>query len=166
MEAAAAALGDDWAREQLPYYSRMFDVMLLASRAWLLWAQGSRAAAVTAMQAAAAYAEAGFAPEIGHVWDPHEMLAEMHMQAGRPQQALEELNEAMRIYPNRFNSIAAAAAAAASLESSSLSSSSPTAASLYAQLLTLASSAAAVRAAAAHVEGEFHALALAFAFSN
>ena len=92
------------------------------------------------------------------------MVAEMHMQMGQPEQALAELNRAMGIYPNRFNSIAAAAAAAAAFESSSSpSSSSPTAAALYAQLLTLSSSAAAVRAAAAHVEGWFQTSSLGFA---
>ena len=132
------------------------------------------------MQRAADYAENGFGPEIGQVWHPYEMMGEMRMQMSQPALALAALSKAIKMYPNRFNSIAAAAAAAAALESSaspsssssalsaasasasSLASSSssaaaalsPSAASLYAQLLNLASSAPALRAATANVPGE------------
>ena len=155
--------------------------MLLASRAWLTWSQGKdphpgatccsililprffspagdRDAAAAAMQAAADYADGGFGPEVGQVWHPYEMIAEMRMQMGQPGLALEALNKVMKAYPNRFNSIAAAAAAAAALESSSSPATalSPTAASLYAQLLALVSSAPALRAATTGVPGKPH----------
>jgi hypothetical protein len=153
VESAHAGLGEAWSREQLPYYARTFDVMLCSTRAWLLWSQGKRADAVAAMQSAADYAEGGFGPEIGQVWHPFEMMAEMYMQLNQPAPALVVLNQFMKLYPNRFNSIAAAAAASVALQSSS-SSLSPAAASYYAQILALSSSAQELQSASSSVPGE------------
>jgi hypothetical protein len=80
------------------------------------------------------------------------------MQMGQADLALAALVNLMRLYPNRFNSIATAAAAAAALEPSSSASStpslSPTAATLYAQLLALAALAPSLRAASRGLPGE------------
>jgi hypothetical protein len=77
------------------------------------------------------------------------------MQMGLPELALAALNNVMKLYPNRFNSIANAAAAAAALESSaSPPSMSPTASSLYAQLLALADLAPSLRAASRGLPGK------------
>jgi hypothetical protein len=83
------------------------------------------------------------------------MIAEMRMQMGLPELALAALVNVMKLYPNRFNSIASAAAAAAALESSaSPASLSPTASSLYAQLLALAALAPSLRAASRGLPGK------------
>jgi hypothetical protein len=86
------------------------------------------------------------------------MVGEMRMQMVQPGLALASLLNVTRLYPNRFNSIAAAAAAAAALEASSYASStsslSPTAASLYAQLLALVALAPSLRAASSGLPGE------------
>ena len=85
----------------------------------------------------------------------YEMIGEMRMQMGLPEQALAALLNVMKLYPNRFNSIADAAAAAAAIQSSaSPPSLSPTASSLYAQLLALAALAPSLRAASTALPGK------------
>ena len=90
----------------------------------------------------------------------YEMIGEMRMQMGLPDLALTALLNVLKLYPNRFNSIADAAAAAAAVQSSaSPPSLSPTASSLYAQLLALAALAPSLRAASTGLPGKSFAFA-------
>ncbi len=78
--------------------------------AWIAFARGRTSEAIAALRSAAVEEERTGLDSLAI--PAREMLADMLLQANRPQEALEEYRNTLRLAPNRFNSIAGAAQAA------------------------------------------------------
>jgi tetratricopeptide (TPR) repeat protein len=99
--------------------------------AWIVFARGRIDEAITSMRAAAEEEERIGLDSLAI--PAREMLADMLLEAKRPQTALAEYQQALRIAPNRFNSVAGAAQAAEQAGDSRQAS------TYYAQLVNICS---------------------------
>jgi hypothetical protein len=96
------------------YWAEQVAIQQRAVTAWLALAEGRRGDALAAMRQAAdredATEKAAITP--GPIAPARELLAEMLLELGRPQDALVEFGKTMAKEPNRFRALAGAAAAA------------------------------------------------------
>jgi tetratricopeptide (TPR) repeat protein len=119
-ERALARLGEleqaaDRAGEEL--FTRQIQVLRLAVSAWLAHVQGKEDLALEQMQAAAELELS--TPK--HPVTPaptlpaEELLGDLHMESGRPEEALAAYRRSLELHPNRLNSLIGAARAATAL---------------------------------------------------
>jgi hypothetical protein len=101
-----------WTRHQLPYWRLSFNVMVESARAWEAFRTVSFDEGIRVMEQVRALQTASWAPEVSHAWDANEQMAEMLLLRGAEGDvayALQVLEEAMQVYPNRYHSTAGAA---------------------------------------------------------
>ncbi|HXH82612.1 MAG TPA: hypothetical protein VNN07_06745 [Candidatus Tectomicrobia bacterium] len=108
------ALRDQLATATQPYWAEQVEIQRRVVEAWATWAEGRRDAAVGALRAAADMEDATEKHPVtpGPIVPARELLGEILLEAGRPAEALRELEASMAIEPNRFRALAAAARAA------------------------------------------------------
>jgi tetratricopeptide (TPR) repeat protein len=115
------------------YWTTQVDIQRQSAEAWVLWAQGSKDAALKAMSAAAdleATTEKS-AVTPGPLAPARELYAEMLMAANQPAKALAEYETNLKKEPNRFKSVYGAGRAA------ELSGNAQKAKTYYAQLVKI-----------------------------
>jgi tetratricopeptide (TPR) repeat protein len=124
IEAANKTLLEDpsWNKYQLPYWRMSFQIMVMSAQAWKEFRVVSMDSGIEKMKEVVAFQMSTWAPEVGHLWDPHEQLAEMyiirsHSYGGGNKdklkkqdllRALASYEDALKIYPNRYHSLAGA----------------------------------------------------------
>jgi hypothetical protein len=106
-------IGDpDWKKYQLPYWRLSFDIMYQSAAAWKLYRIESFEAGIQAMLTVINFQMSTWAPEVGHMWDPHEQLAEMYLLRSSGtvdvENALAAYEAALAVYPNRYHALAGA----------------------------------------------------------
>ena len=109
------------------YIAEYMDTNGDEARAWLAFAEGKSDDVVSLLRKVADKQDAEGKGEVE--LPAREMLADMLLQIGRPQEALAEYEASMKVDPNRFNGLYGAARAAASANQPKK------AATYYAQLL-------------------------------
>ena len=115
------------------YWTTQVDIQRQSAEAWVLWAQGSKDAALKAISAAAdleATTEKS-AVTPGPLAPARELYAEMLMAANQPAKALVEFETNLKKEPNRFKSVYGAGRAA------ELSGNAQKARTYYAQLIKI-----------------------------
>jgi tetratricopeptide (TPR) repeat protein len=117
------------------YWATQVDIQRLAVAAWTAYAEGNKDEALKLMQSAADLEDSTDKHPVtpGAVLPARELLGDMYMESGKPNEALEAYEATLKLSPNRFRSISGAAKAA------KLSGDNKKAASYYAKLLKLTS---------------------------
>ena len=112
----------NWSRLQLPYYRNSFNLMVLASQAWLTFRSDSYEAGISAMLIVCTEQKNGWYPEVAHMWDANEQLAQMYLiranggtNTSDIALALEMYETSIAVYPNRYHTLAGAASCSAIL---------------------------------------------------
>lgn len=107
LQAREAELKDD-------YWAGIIDIQRRAAEAWVLFAQGQRDEGIALMRTAAEAEDATDKAAVtpGPLAPAREMLAEMLLEAGRPEQALAEFDAVIAREPNRFLALYGAGQAA------------------------------------------------------
>ncbi len=111
------ALGRKLADAGDAYWAEQVRIQETAAAAWIALAEGRRDEAVRLMRAAAALedrTEKHIAME-NRLSPMREMLGEMLLAVGQPEDAIREFEASLRVAPNRYRSIAGAAKAAESI---------------------------------------------------
>src|SRR5205085_8656573 len=101
------------------YWAGQTRIQKQAAIAWVMFTEGQRDSAITAMRKAADLddaSEKNVAME-NKLVPIRVLLGELYMQAGMPREALLEFEASDRVMPNRFRTIAGAAAAARAIGS-------------------------------------------------
>ena len=133
--ARLAELRDRLAAIPDPYWSEQADIQRRIALAWQAYARGNRDDGIAQLRAAAdaedATDKAAVTP--GPLAPARELLGEMLLEAGRPQEALAAFEATMKKEPNRFRGVYGAGKAAAALGNREL------AARYYKELLAIAS---------------------------
>jgi len=93
-----------------PYRATLMNASLEEARAWLFFAQGMTNNALTRLRAVADKQDSEGKGEVE--LPAREMLADMLMAADRPEEALNEYEQSLKIDPNRFNGLYGAGRAA------------------------------------------------------
>jgi tetratricopeptide (TPR) repeat protein len=119
--------------------------------AWIEHAQGRNVDAIKTLAAIAAKDQGTFAPDGGI--PAHEMLGDIFMEMGKPQQALIEYEAELQVSPNRFNSVYGAGHAA------ELSNLPKQASTFYDQLLEICAHRDSVRPELLHAQSFLSAVA-------
>ena len=116
-----------------PYWAEQVDVQRRVAAAWLAFAEGRKADAVTEMRTAADREDATEKSAVtpGPLAPAREMLGELLLETGAAADALREFDATLRKEPNRFRAVAGAARAAAA------AGDRRTAATYYARLVTI-----------------------------
>jgi hypothetical protein len=109
-----AALRDNLIQAKDEYWTTQVDIQRQAAEAWLLWASGSKDAALKAMAAAAALEDTTEKSAVtpGPLAPARELLGEMLLEANQPGKALVEFETNLKKEPNRFKSVYGAGLAA------------------------------------------------------
>jgi tetratricopeptide (TPR) repeat protein len=106
----------DWVHTNLsdPYWYSQVDVQLLASRAWLAYAEGAVEEGLELMREAAEIENSTDKASVtpGEVLPASEMLGDMLREQARYRDALQSYRDVLEISPNRFNSLFGAGHAA------------------------------------------------------
>lgn len=127
-----ASLQDGLAAKD-PYWAGQVEIQRRTADAWIAFAKGDKAEALKRMQSAAdmesATEKAPVTP--GAVLPARELLADMLLELGRPEQALKEYETVLTASPNRFNGLHGAA------QSAEKSGDMAKAKAYYEQLITL-----------------------------
>jgi tetratricopeptide (TPR) repeat protein len=119
------------------YWAKQVEVQRQSAQAWLAWAAGDKAPAVEQMRSAAALEESTYKHPItpGQLLPARELVGDLLLALGQPEQALAEYEVSLRANPNRFNGIFGAA------RSAELAGLGSKAADYYRKLLDLAQTA-------------------------
>ena len=96
------------------YWTTQVDIQRQSADAWVLWAQGSKDAALKAMAAAASLEDTTEKSAVtpGPLAPARELLGEMLLEANQPAKALVEFEANLKKEPNRFKSVFGAGRAA------------------------------------------------------
>lgn len=124
----------NWNKYQLPYWRLSFDILVLSAGAWETFRSKSFTAGINEMMDVVELQRKSWSPEVSYTWDSFEQLAEMYLIRnlnGDTNLALSMYEQALKIYPNRFNSLAGAAKCADKLNDDVKAS------KYYGELLTL-----------------------------
>jgi tetratricopeptide (TPR) repeat protein len=107
-------LRDNLIQAKDEYWTTQVDIQRQAAEAWLLWASGSKDAALKAMAAAATLEDATEKSAVtpGPLAPARELLGEMLLEAGKPADALVAFEATMKKEPGRFRGAYGAARAA------------------------------------------------------
>jgi tetratricopeptide (TPR) repeat protein len=99
---------------RLEFFSKQVDIQAHTSHAWLLFAEGKKQEALTALRSAADEEDAlGKHPvSPGAIYPVRELLADMLLELKRPADALTEYEKSLKLYPRRYNGLYGAAQAA------------------------------------------------------
>jgi tetratricopeptide (TPR) repeat protein len=110
-EQAASQAGEE-------LFTRQIRVLRLGASAWLAHAQGSDELALEQMRAAAEFERTTPKPAVtpAPTLPADELLGDLLMELGRPQEALAAYESSLDLYPNRFNGLLGAARAAQALD--------------------------------------------------
>ena len=127
------ALRDKEIEAKDAYWTTQVDIERQSAEAWVLWAEGSKDAALTAMAAAAALEDTTEKSAVtpGPLAPARELLGEMLLEANQPAKALVEFEANLKKEPNRFKSVYGAGRAA------ELSGNKQKARAYYAQLVKI-----------------------------
>lgn len=100
--------------EATPYWATQTEIQRLSALAWLQFEEGRREEGLSTMRAAADLESRTEKHPVspGEVLPARELLADMLLELGRPDQALGEYEAALNRSPNRFNSLYGAGRAA------------------------------------------------------
>jgi len=141
-----ATLRDALLQAKQEYWAKQLDVQRMTADAWLTWAQGNGEAALALMRAAADLEDSTYKHPIApaQLLPARELLGDMLLAVGKPDQALVEYETSLRVAPNRFNGLYGAARAA------ELAGNREKATAYYAQLLTICQQADTQRAEVEH----------------
>ena len=96
------------------YWAKQIDIQYQTAAAWIAWAERDRETALTAMRRAVDLEASTYKHPImpAPLLPARELLADLLLEAGEPQQALLEYEASLALVPNRFNSLYGAAQAA------------------------------------------------------
>ena len=113
-EQSLAGLRDETAKQNNTYWSKQVEVERREVSAWIAQKTGKASEAIALMRSAAELEESmdKLAVTPGAVTPAREMLAELLLEAKRPQEALVEYESVLKVAPNRFNAVYGAALAA------------------------------------------------------
>jgi tetratricopeptide (TPR) repeat protein len=141
-----ATLRDGLLQAKQEYWAKQLEVQRLTAEAWLTWAQGNGEGALALMRAAADLEDSTYKHPIApaQLLPARELLGDMLLALGKPDQALVEYEASIRVAPNRFNGLYGAAQAA------ELAGNREKAATYYAQLLAVCEQADTERPEAQH----------------
>jgi tetratricopeptide (TPR) repeat protein len=119
------------------YWATQVEIQRLVVESWAVYAEGKKDEALKLMQSSADLEDATDKHPVtpGSVLPARELLGDMYLELGKPQEALATYEATLKQSPNRFRSIYGAAKAAR------LSGDNKKAASYYAKLLEIASEA-------------------------
>jgi tetratricopeptide (TPR) repeat protein len=128
---------DALVKSKQDYWAKQVEVQRRSAQAWLDWAAGDKAQAIEQMRSAAALEESTYKHPItpGQLLPARELMGDLLLALGKPQEALEEYEASLHANPNRFNGLYGAA------RSAELAGFGSKAADYYRQLLELAGSA-------------------------
>ena len=141
-----ATLRDGLLQAKQEYWAKQLDGQRVTAEAWLAWAQGNGEAALALMRTAADLEDSTYKHPIApaQLLPARELLGDMLLALGKPDQALIEYEASIRVAPNRFNGLYGAAQAA------ELAGNRKKAATYYAQLLAVCEQADTERPEAQH----------------
>jgi tetratricopeptide (TPR) repeat protein len=141
-----STLRDGLLQTKQEYWAKQLEVQRVTAEAWLMWAQGNGKGALALMRTAADLEDSTYKHPIApaQLLPARELLGDMLLALGKPDQALVEYEASMRVAPNRFNGLYGAAKAAES------SGNREKAATYYAQLLAVCEQADTERPEAQH----------------
>ncbi len=105
--ARLAAIRDQLKEKKEPYWSEQVEIQRRAAEAWVLYAEGKKDEALSAMRAAAdmedATEKAAVSP--GPLAPARELLGEMLLASSKPDEALKAFEASMAKEPNRFRGL-------------------------------------------------------------
>jgi tetratricopeptide (TPR) repeat protein len=109
-----AAVRDGLSQAKQDYWAKQVEVQRETAQAWLAWARGDSVEALKLMGAAADLEDSTYKHPItpGQLLPARELLGDLLLELGQPQQALIEYEASLRLVPNRFNGLYGAAQAA------------------------------------------------------
>lgn len=113
-EARLRALKEAMVAAKTPYWPTQTDFQVQAVQAWIARAEGRTDEALKLMRAAADAEDASDKHPVtpGNVVPSRELLGDLLMELGQPQQALAEYERSLKRDPNRYRGVAGAARAA------------------------------------------------------
>jgi len=113
-EQTLASLVDTIAKKNNSYWSNQVEVQRREVAGWIAEGNGKQSEAIATMRSAAELEESMDKDAVtpGAITPAREMLAELLLRAGAPQDALKEYEAVLKVAPNRFNALYGAASAA------------------------------------------------------
>ncbi len=105
------ALRERLVKAKQHYWAEQVEIQRLAAAAWLSWAEEDYEEALKLMQSAAALEDSTEKHPVtpGEIIPAHELLGELLLELGKPEQVLRAFETSLQDTPNRFNSFSGAA---------------------------------------------------------